>query len=238
MEINSEYEEVINSNNHLKLLLKEKGINTFSNFSDLEHSSDFKEYIKEDYEKSFYSLFDRLQNTEKNSALNSLFKSVKFLATPESKSNFENYLLSYLDSKKDELEPIKNIVLSGNEKLITEKSAPIDEVLNVGSINIFNHFSDHPQILDHKNRVLKGCLEMCDILAQAKPKKETMKYMLYNVIMNRLDTVTDFGDMKSSYENHSAKIENTRKSIDNKYTWGIVLFVVFLVIRIIMRLSN
>ncbi len=229
------YKQRIQDDEMLSKLFVEKEVGLLTNFSKKNYDYKFKSDIKDLYVETFKEIYSNYISAGKDGKITALLRSVDHLSVPESKSLIFKELIPKLETSIDNLEVIKDSLHS--EKAMTSNSEKLDNAINPVVIGILNIFEDQEEIKPYKDKIIASCLDICDDVSQAKPAKETYKYVTYNMVINNIEKIKDFGSFKSRFESHSKKIDKTRKGIDTRYYFGVAAVVIFIIIRAMARLS-
>lgn len=237
---NEEFDLIIANDETLNRLLNEKELGVFANFSNKAFQSEaFKRYIDVSYRESFKTIFQKYLGTSDEGKVNTLLRSVPSLATPEFKEEIYKDLNQVLDVAYNKLDVFRKLIRNNahqNELFVIRKN--IDEGLSFLVIDIINKFGHETSVMVNKERILTCSLDICDEVSNADPKNETFKYAIYNVIINVLEKINDFGLLKDRYEKHTSKIATKRTTVDVKYYLWTAFVIIIIIVRILFRLSK
>lgn len=229
------FEEIITNDIKLSKLLNDKTITGFTDFSRSNYTGEFKTYIEDKYIASFKDILKTGIETKNETKINALIRTIEFLASEKSKMLLEEDLLPILLMSHKNLLHVKELI--NNENQLITIGNKLDNALSSTTINILNKLDSTANISDYKNKIINVALDICDSTSKASPKNETVKYAIYNVIMNNLLKITDLGEAKERYGFHNSKISQKRTGIEVKYWLGVVAVVVFIIIRILLKLK-
>ena len=233
-------EDLVKNNKALSELLNENRITEFSDFGFVRKNPELKAHIEERYIKSFRSIFENARANNNEIKINALLRSIIFLATPNVKEELSKEFQPYLEDALQKLKSSKEIILKGDlsEEKEEELVEKMDSALSHAVMDSLNKFGETSRIQPLKDQIIEVCLDMCDYLEKFSPKKEPVKYAIYNVLMNNLVTVNDHGKWQQRYDSHNKEITKTRDGIETKYYVMIAVFVLFFVLRIILKMSR
>ena len=229
------FEEIIRNDEPLSKLLNDKAINVFSNFSKGTYSNELKLYIEDSYYASFKEIYGKHIGTESEGKITALLNSIEFLATPETKNLIALDVQFKLEDSYTKLCALKNLLT--NDEELKLNPTEINLSLSTTLIDILNKFGNYSNVKEYKNKIIICCLDICDLVAKASPKKEPFKYAIYNMIVNNLEKIKDFGSLKERFGGHTHKITKKRKGVEVKYWIWIIVVVLIFVIRLLTKLD-
>lgn len=234
---NKTFEDIILNDKDLNMLLNTKEIAGLSDFSRLSINSEFKEYIKETYYQSFKSIFKTYSDSNFNEAkINSLLRSVDYLATDEVKDSIALHISPILDTSIESLENVKKLVLSNHPKIETQ-GLVLDDALSSIVINICNKFDSNTDIMTKKKKIIELCLDICDDVSKVNPKKEPFKYAINNMIINNLEKINNFDSLEARFKIATSKISNKRTGIEIKYWLFVAVIVILLISKFLSKMN-
>lgn len=230
-----ELKEFVEKDEDLNDLLIKQKIYLNTKFSDSRYDNEaLKAYISDDYYKSFEEIFKNI-NGKKKSVVVTLLKSIDFLATAELRNKIiEVHIIPTLQQSVSALTDLKDNINGNNLEPYFE---PIDEALSSPIFQMINQFEREEKVRPYRANIIDLCLDICDQVADVNPRSETMKYAVYNVIINNIKKVKNFGAFQERYDKHREKITVTRDNIDNKYLIWVIIIVIIFVLRLIARLT-
>lgn len=229
--------QFVQEDKDLGLLLNENTIYFYSDFSDNQYDNDaLRAYISADYYKSFKNIYEKNINAKSKALVVPLLKSVDFLATPEIKDQIiKEFLLPILHQSHESLSKLKADI---DKEDIVAHLYPVDKALSGPIFQIKNQFQQETEIQEISEKILVICLDICDKIANISPTKDEIRYALYNLLINNLEKVKNFGALQSRFGKHQKKITATRDSVDNKYVTWAIIGALFLILRIAAKFFN
>lgn len=230
----NEFEDTISSDDSLSQLLNDKRVTAFSNFSRKRYDDAFKEHIEERYYEIFKEIYTNDDNNRTPSQIIALIRSVNYLATERTKSQIIDMLREHLKTAEEKLFIFKESLKADGDTITitTSLDRPIDHM----TIKIFNEFEKNEIVNEHKSKIVKIALEICDLVSTVNPKKSPFKYAVYNALMNNLKEIDELGPHANTYQNQEVTITKKRNGIEIKYfvVGGIVLLL--LILKVLSRL--
>lgn len=230
-----DFEQTLANDESLVKLLEQKDINILTNFSRGNYSDKFKEYISKRYYDAFQDIYAKNTSEETVGKVTSLLRSVEFLSTPSTRDKIVELLLPTLEKAAKDLEAFKQYI--HDEKLLIENGDLLDNSLTPVVTNIFNKFGEYEPVKEYKSKILNSAFDICDAVASANPKKYPMKYATYNAVMNNIEKVYSFDDLKGRYDQHNSKISRKRTGVEVKYVIGVIAIILLILFRILKRLD-
>ncbi len=165
-------------------------------------------------------------------------RSVQYLATPKAKEFIVAQLEPELIEAINGLLTLQNMVIENKDEVeITAQSEVFNRSLNNGIMSIFNFLGDHPSIQKRKDEYLQICIYILEKVAGANPNRETGKYLVFNLIINNIDKIKDFGKYTENIKIYQQKIEKKRKGVDVRYAIGIAVFIIILLWKLLRYLA-
>ena len=229
---NENFEVLIANNEDLNRLINEKDIKGLNNFSiEGVNTLEFKNYIKEKYSQSFKEIYTKYTGQNYSAPkINALLRSVDFLAAKEIIEPLGDFLISTLDTSIETLSNLKQDIISNNAQALILQSDNLDKALDNIVINICNKFDANEKIKEKKNKIINSSLDICEILSKENPKKAPFKYAIYNMIMNNLEKVNDYGELEARFtknkgKNISKKNRSRGEILDRCYCNYIINFI-------------
>ncbi len=231
----AELQQFVEQDEDLDDLLNKQKVYMNTKFSDARYDNEaLKTHIAADYYESFKLIYSNITGKKKSIVI-PILKSVDFLATAELRTQIiEEHLVPTLESSTAALADLKANI---NNKNLEPYFLPIDEALSSPVFQIINQFGEEEKIKPYKDKLISISLSICDVVTKASPSKETMKYAVYNVIINNIKKVKNFGAFQEQFDSHSKKISAKRDNIDNKYVLWVIVVVIIFIIRLIARLT-
>lgn len=244
--VNEKFETIILNDKHLNALLNEKSINVFSEFPKKEdYSEAFKEYIKPKYIEVFREIFSDTNdsNTGKRSAL---LRSLDALSTPDFKQEVIDEIVSTLNKSYLKFTEFKKIIGSYQHSELESKleirkdgESDFDSIFDNFNLSVYNVLDKETKVKELKTKIIDDVLSVCDATSTANPKKETVKYAIYNVMMNNLERIKFLTEeQQQRFETHKSKITNKRNVIDAKYYLYTAIVVILIVFKFVYRMSR
>ena len=237
---NEEFDLVIQNDETLNRLLNENELGVFANFSNKAfESDDFKRYIDTAYRASFKTIFQKYLGTSEEGKVTTLLRSVSVLATSEFKEEIFQDLNDVLETAYQKLDAFRKLTAKNatvNELVLVQNN--IDEGLSFLVIDVINKFGNQRSLMANKERILACSLDICDGVSHADPKNETLKYAVYNVLINTLEKINDFGPLKDRYEGHKSKISKKRTGVEVKYYLWTAFVIIIIIVRILIRVAR
>jgi len=233
--MNETFEEIIRNDEPLNKLIKDKEINVFSNFSKGSYSDELKLYIEDAYYASFKEIYGKHIGTESEGKITALLNSIEFLATSETKNLIAQDVQFKLEDSYTKLCALKNSLT--NDEELKLNPTEINLSLSTTLIDILNKFGNYTNVKEYKNKIIICCLDICDLVAKASPKKETFKYAIYNMMVNNLEKIEDFDSLKERFDGHTNRISKKRKGVEVKYWIWIIVVVLIFVIRLLSKMD-
>ena len=229
-------EDVIKNDAALNKLLNNKEISVFSNFSKGKYDEEFKIQIQDLYYESFKEIYKKNIETNSGGVITSLLRSVKFLATKETKDLIVADLEAVLEDSYKKLNLLEKSISNNEEEMII-RILGVKEVLGPIVTNIINKFDDYDNIKEYKNKIITCCLDICDLVATVSPKKETFKYALYNMVINNLEKIKNFDSLKGRFDKHRGKISQKRTGVEIKYWIGVGVTALLILLKLLSNFS-
>jgi len=230
-EVNETLEELISNDKSLNQLLRDKEINTFSNFSKVKDNEQLKVYIQDLYYSIFVEIYQKHIGTEKEGIVNALLRSSEALATQKTKDLIATDLESALEKSYKHLTQFEELLNDEQGQLLL--SAKLDAALSSVVINIINKFGDYEHVKEYKSKIISRCLDICDQVAKANPKKYPFKYAIYNMIINNLQKIKNLDPLQERFSQHNKKISNKRTGIEIRYWIGVAIAIALLILRLL-----
>jgi hypothetical protein len=231
-------ELIISKHEKLQRLLNESELGTLTDFKEEEfQNTDFKAYIQDRYCKSILTIVNKYINTEKEGKVIAAMRSLQYLANDATMDAIASSVQPFIAESISGLNTLNGLVdKNASEDEIIRKGTEIDKSLSNGMMSIYNSLSEHAKVKLQKDEFLAKAIEILEKVAGANPKKETGKYMIFNLLINNLNKINDYGTYTSQMQNFTQKIEKTRDSIDNKYVIWVVIVIVLVILRVLSKI--
>jgi hypothetical protein len=225
----------VEQDENLDLLLNQKDIYFYSDFSGEEYNNDtLKLHIAEDYYNSFKEVYAKYVNGKGSGKLIPLLKSINYLATPEVEQKIVSDVIK--PAIQQSHQTLSELKAKLSEKNIETYLLTIKEPLTPLVLEMMNQFETNDQIKGMTNEILEMSLDICDEVSKANPSKEPVKYGIYNAMINNLRKITNLGTLRERYSKHRLNITDVREDVDNNYMIWVIIGIVIFVIRVLAKM--
>jgi hypothetical protein len=225
-------DEFIANDKILNKILNEKDINSqtifIANRYDL---PGLKEHIAGPYFDAFVTIFEKNVEQESDVKIAAFFRSIPVLATEDGKQKILKYIIPRLAKAIEDLEFIRE-GLNNNDNL-NQLAPPLDRGLNDWVVAALNMLGDSDSVARAQDKIVETALDICDIVKTASPKKEILRYAIFNVIMNHLVNVKNLGTHEARYQNVKTKLNIKRNTIEAKHVLSMILLIILIIIKIL-----
>lgn len=230
-----ELQQFVQQDENLDDLLIKRKLYMNTKFSNARYDNEaLKLHIAADYYESFKEIYKNTNGNKKN-IVNTLLKSIDFIATSELRQQIiDKHLIPTLETSITILTELKSNI---NNKNLEPYFASIDEAFSTSIFQIINQFGKDEKIKPYKNTIIETCLDICDIVSKANPSKEVEKYAIYNVMINNIKNIKDFGIHQERFKKHRGSISVKRDNADNKYIAWVIIAIIIFIIRLFIRLA-
>ena len=226
--------QFIQENEDLNLLLNQKEIYFYSDFSGEEYGNDaLKAHTSHNYYNTFKEIYKTHINAKGNAKLIPLLKSVNFLATPEVQSKIINeFIEPELQSANNALLEIKKHISKQNAE---DYLVNINKPLSTPVVEMINQFRYHDELKELTESILITALDICDEATKTDPTDDVIRFAAYSATINKLKKVKTFDHLQERYDRHRKRTTETIEDADNKYYIWLILGILVFVIRLLMR---
>lgn len=231
----SELQQFVEQDEDLDYLFNKNKIYVNTKFSDSKYDNEaLKEFIADDYYKSFDAIYSENINGKNKSVLISLLKSIDFLTTPAVKDKIiTTHLIPTLEASIETLKELnKNI---DTDKLVLF-SASVNSALSRPVIQIMNQLGTEDSLKELKVNIIALCLDFCDAVGTVDSSDKPIQAIVYNGVINNLKKVKDFGGFQQRFNNHNRKAAASIESADTSYLVWIIIAIILFAIRLVTRI--
>jgi len=226
-----DFQKLIDKNPALSNLLNNKEVNLLSSFSKYEYSDEFKQYIEERYYAVFTEMFPKNLNKENTVKANALINSLNFLATEKIlKTVVQDFVILLNQTHKDLLD-FEEALSDYNQFINSFHKLTL--FYNICIINIMNSFDIYEDIKLYKKKIITTALDICDVLAKAKPDEGLFEYEIYLQFVEKLSKIHDLGTDHGFYLQHNNKSSNKKAIVEFNYWIAILIAVIFFLIKLL-----
>ena len=215
---NEHFEALITNHKDLNKLLNDKDIAGFASFNKPEfENSDFKTYIEERYIASFKSIYTKYtQESSNETKVNSLLRSLEFLATQNVIDALESDVHPMLNKALDTLKVCK---ADADGNLDNLNPQVLSGALNNTVLNICNKLKSSEMITKTKDQIIAHSLYISDILNDVNPKYQKELYLTNEDLLERLKKFDGYHpSQKSKYLGTSKPKTATTQTTTNSTT--------------------